>query len=234
VPPAFAAAGLTLRNVRRDFPEWHLGRPRYALWALDVDVAPVRQRVQAAQSHLAEFLLGGYQRQPHITLTLCGFPTNTPRHADDFGPETLRAQLDALRQARPEPFEIDIGALDSFTSAPYLTVRDAGGHIAALRRHLAAGDRNEPDGAYTPHVTVGLYADAWPTAAVQARLDNFACGVPLRLRVTGVSLMAYAAGEISGLLTRVADYGFDSSALCWDEGWVQTGFCHSCFLISAS
>ncbi len=213
MPPAFAAAGLTLRNVRRDFPEWHLGRPRYALWALDVDVSPVRQRVQAAQNHLAEFLLGDYQRQPHITLSLCGFPSDTPRHADDFGPETLRAQIDALQQARLEPFEIDIGALDSFTSAPYLTVSDVGGHIAALRRCLAAGDRNEPDGAYTPHVTVGLYADAWPTAAVQTRLDSFACGEPLRLRVTGVSLMAYAAREIGGPLTRVADYDFGGGAL---------------------
>jgi 2'-5' RNA ligase len=216
VPPAFAAAGLTLRNVRRDFPEWHLGRPRYALWALDVDVAPVRQRVQAAQNHLADFLLGGYQRQPHITLSLCGFPSDTPRHADDFGPETLRAQIDALRQARLEPFEIEIGALDSFTSAPYLTVGDAGSHIAALRRCLSAGDRNEPDGAYTPHVTVGLYADAWPTAAVQARLDSFACAA-LRLRVAGVSLMAYAAGEIGGPLARVADYALDGGALRWNE-----------------
>ncbi len=217
MPTPFAAAGLTLANERRDFPEWHLGRPRYALWALDVDVASVRQRVQAAQSHLAHWLLDGYQRQPHITLSLCGFPSDTPRHADDFGAEALRAQLDALRQARPEPFEIEIGALDSFTSAPYLTVSDAGGHIAALRRCLSAGDRNEPDGAYTPHVTVGLYADAWPTAAVQARLDSFACAAPLRLPVAGVSLMAYAAGEIGGALGRIADYDVENGVLCWNE-----------------
>jgi 2'-5' RNA ligase len=218
VPPTFAAAGLTLANERRDFPEWHRGRPRYALWALDVDVAPVYQRVQAAQRHLAEFLLDGYQRQPHITLSLCGFPSDAPRHADDFGLDALRAQIDALRQARPEPFEIEIGALDSFTSAPYLTVDDAGGHIAALRRCLTgeAGEAGEAGGepgfTYTPHVTVGLYADAWPTAAVQARMDSFACGEPLRLRVTGVSLMAYAAGEIGGPLARVADYDFGSTA----------------------
>ena len=219
MPTSFAAAGLTLANERRDFPEWHLGRPRYALWALDVDVAPVRQRVQAAQSHLAEFLLDGYQRQPHITLSLCGFPSDTPRHADDFGLDALRTQLDALRQARPEPFEIEIGALDSFTSAPYLTVGDAGGHIAALRRCLTgeAGEAGEPGFIYTPHVTVGLYADAWPTAAVQARLDSFACAAPLRLRVAGVSLMAYAAGEIGGPLERVADYDLENGVLRWNE-----------------
>jgi hypothetical protein len=64
---------------------------------------------------------------------------------------------------------------------------------------------------------VGLYADAWPTAAVQARLDSFACAAPLRLRVTGVSLMAYAAGEIGGELGRVADYDLNNNSLFWSE-----------------
>ncbi|MDQ3060359.1 MAG: 2'-5' RNA ligase family protein [Pseudomonadota bacterium] len=218
-----AAGGLTIRNVRRDFSEWHLGRPRYALWALDVDVAPVRQRVQAAQDHMADWLLDGYQRQPHITLTLCGFPSDAPRHADDFGAEALRAQLDALRQARPRSFEIDIGALASFTSAPYLSVHDEGGHIAALRGCLTGGEGQEPGFVYMPHVTVGLYADAWPLSAVQARLDSFACDGPLRLRVAGISLMAYATGEIGGPLTRMADYDFGRGTLHWDEGLVQTG-----------
>ena len=216
MPPTFAAAGLTLANERRDFPEWHLGRPRYALWALDVDVAPVRQRVQAAQRHLAHWLLADYQRQPHITLSLCGFPSDTPRHADDFGLDALRAQLDALQQAQFEPFEIEIGALATFTSAPYLSVSDAGGHIAALRACLMGGEGGESGLTYTPHVTVGLYADAWPMPAVQARLASFAVDAPLRLRVVGVSLMAYAAAEIGGPLTQMADYDFGSGALRWN------------------
>ena len=50
----------TIRNVQRDFPEWHLGRPHDLLWALDVDLEPVRQRVAAAQRHLSTRLLAGY------------------------------------------------------------------------------------------------------------------------------------------------------------------------------
>ncbi len=76
---AFAAAGQTLPNVRRDFPEWHRGRPRYALWALDVDIPAVRHAVAAAETHLAGRLLAGYRRQPHVTLGLCGFPTDDTR-----------------------------------------------------------------------------------------------------------------------------------------------------------
>ena len=81
---AFLAAGQTLRNERRDFPEWHLGRPHYALWAVDVDLPDVRQAVAGAEAHLDGLLLDGYRRQPHITLALCGFPTAEPQHPDDL------------------------------------------------------------------------------------------------------------------------------------------------------
>jgi hypothetical protein len=48
-------------------------------------------------------------------------------------------------------------------------------------------------------------------------LDSFACTAPLC--VTGVSLMAYAAGEIGGPLMWVADYALDGGDLRWNE-WV--------------
>lgn len=207
--------GRCIGNVRRDFAEWHLGRPRYALWALDVDVPAVRQRMGAAQEHLAGLLLDGYQRQPHITVSLCGFPSAAPRHADDFGAAALHAHVAALRRAWPEPFDIEIGALASFASAPYLAVSDAGGRIAALRACFAAGDHNHPDGEYVPHVTVGLYADAWPMAGVRPRLDAFAAGAPLRLRIGRIGLLGYAAADIGGPLARIADYDFADGVLHW-------------------
>jgi hypothetical protein len=216
-PDSLAPAGFTIPNVRRDFPEWHLGRPRYALWALDVDDPSVRQRVDAAQRHLADLLLDGYRRQPHVTVDLCGFPCDSARHADDFGTESLHAQLAALRRARPAPFEIGIGALASFASAPYLAVHDAGGHVAALRECLASGDPGKADGRDAPHVTVGLYADAWPMSAVQARLRSFPAAEPLRVLVTGISLMCYAAAKIGGPLTRIAAFDFAGGAQRLDD-----------------
>ena len=210
IPRPFTDSEFTLRNVQRDFPEWHLGRPRYALWALNVDIAPVRSRMLAAQQHLDGLLLDGYQRQPHITLSLCGFPCETPQAPDDFGAESLRTQIATLRRAQPQPFEIDIGNLASFTSVPYLTVNDADGNIAKLRDCLAPGAANDASGSYTPHVTVGLYADAWPTSQVQARLNRFACEAPLRLRIASASWVSYAAAVIGGPLTHLVDYDFVS------------------------
>lgn len=211
---AFAAAGQTLVNVRRDFPEWHRGRPHYALWALDVDLADVRDAVAAAGHHLADLLLDGYTRQPHITLGLCGFPTDPPQHPDDFGPRAFATQLDALTTLAPAPFEIAIGQLASFSSAPFLAVTDPQNAIGQLHQALAGPPRDDASGPYTPHVTVGLYAGVWPTSAVQARLDAFP-GPTLRCRVDRVSLMHYVAAEIGGPLSVLADFDLARRQLAW-------------------
>ena len=90
----FLAEPLTLRNERRDFGDWHRGRPHYLLWAIDVDLPAVRSRITAAQRALDGLLLDGYRRQPHITLALCGFPARTARPAvDEFDRHWLQARI---------------------------------------------------------------------------------------------------------------------------------------------
>ncbi len=208
---------LILRNEQRDFPEWHLGRPHYALWALDVDTPAIRQRVAAAERHLSGLLLANYYRQPHVTLSLCGFPSACPEHADDFGAAALAAQLAALRRAQPRPFDIEVGALASFASAPYLAVQDAGGQIAVLRKCLAGGSLKDFGDPYVPHVTVGLYADAWPLSEVQTRLTSFSGIEALCLRISGISLLSYASAHIGGALACMARYDFQSKTLHWTD-----------------
>jgi hypothetical protein len=100
-----------------------------------------------------------------------------------------------------------VGRLASFTSAPFLAVHDAGGGIARLRRALT-GNTAEPGGPYTPHVTVGLYAGAWPTAEVLPRLDAFDAGPPLSCTIDSVSLMRYAAPDIGGPLETLGRFRF--------------------------
>ena len=207
----------TLRNQRRDFPDWHLGRPNNALWALLVDTEAVCQRVQAAQTHLADRLLDGYCRQAHVTVALCGFPSATPQHADDFGAQALGQQLAALRRAGNSSFEIGIGGLASFNSVPYLSVQDDAGRLAHLRASLAGSGLHPAADHYIPHITVGLYADAWPMAAVQAQLDNFAHSGRLRLTMSRLCLLSYVAKNIGGPLQTLAEYDFQNGALHWYE-----------------
>lgn len=210
---AFAAAGCTLRNERRDFPEWHLGRPRYALWALELEEAEVGPALAAARHGLAGLLLAGYCRQPHVTLGLCGFPTPVAVRDDDFGPEALAAQVAALSADAPGPFTLAVGRLGSFTSAPFLEVADVDGGIGVLRSVLAGGEAPGASGAYTPHLTVGLFAEAWPVAEVLGRMDAVAGGPPVVCRVARVSLLSYAAAEIGGPLQREASFDLVSRRL---------------------
>lgn len=211
----FLAEVRTLRNERRDFHEWHRGRPHYLLWALDVNTPPLRARLAAAQRALDGLLLDGYRRQPHVTLALCGFPATGPSTAtDEFDQRLIAAQLAALQAAAPAPFALEIGGLESFSSAPFLSVHDAGGALATIRRCLHA-DAPHPQGDYVPHVTVGLYADVWPTAEVARRFQALAAAPRLPCRITRLSLMGYAAADIGGALFTLADYELAERELRW-------------------
>ena len=212
----FLAEPLTLRNERRDFPEWHRGRPHYLLWAIDTDLPAVRARVVAAQRALDGLLLDGYRRQPHITLALCGFPARGAEPAvDEFDLDWLQARVAALEAARVAPFTLAIGGLESFSSAPFLHVGGALAALAALRACLHA-DAPHPQGEYVPHVTVGLYADALPTAAVAPRFA--ACAAPpLHFTVERICLMRYAAAEIGGALSTLAEWDLAAHRLHWRD-----------------
>lgn len=211
----FLAEPRTLRNERRDFHAWHRGRPHYLLWALDVDTPPLRARVAAAQRALDGLLLASYLRQPHITLALCGFPAvaRAPA-ADEFDAGLIARQLAALQTAAPAAFELAVGGLESFSSAPFLSVHDASGTLDTLRRCLHVGG-DDAHGGYVPHVTVGLYAGAWPTAELAARFHALADVPRLACRIDRLSLMGYVAADIGGALFTLADYPLAARRLQW-------------------
>ncbi|MHB1374145.1 MAG: 2'-5' RNA ligase family protein [Thauera sp.] len=211
----FLTEPLTLRNERRDFPEWHRGRPHYVLWALDVDTPAVRARMQAAQRALDGLLLDDYRRQPHVTLALCGFPARGSLPAEDeFEPHRIAAQVAALQADGPGAFDIAIGGLESFSSAPFLSVHEADDALDALRRCLHA-EGPHPHGPYVPHVTVGLYADAWPSASVAERFGQIPAAPRLHHRVSRLSPLGYAAAEIGGALFTLAEYELESGRMHW-------------------
>jgi hypothetical protein len=119
----------TLRNVCRDFPEWHRGRSPYVFWALDVDISAVRVQVKGASEHLSGLLLNSYCRQPHVTLDLCGFPSSAPNDDDEFNHALIDRQCSALRAAHVPAFDMFVGGLGSFSSAPFLQVTDRAGEL---------------------------------------------------------------------------------------------------------
>lgn len=216
---SFLESDYTIPNLRQDFREWHLGRSRYVFWAIDLDCPTVCLQVNAAELHLADLLLDGYDRKPHITLSVCGFLSGQPKHTDDFGVSHFAAHLSALHKVQQRPFQIEIGTLASFSSAPYLSVNDPVNGLSTLRNCLTPIVQQSHQGInnYIPHVTVGLYGGSWLTQVVSDRLDKFPRADVSRCLIKHISLMSYSAFDIGGALTIIADYHFEGARIHWHE-----------------
>lgn len=189
----------------RDFPEWHRGREVYGVWVLRCDEnKSIQEKFKAAREHLNGYLLEPYHRQPHITLFVCGFLVEEHQYNDDFTRAQLDAQARALEKGNIKPFEIMIGGMKSFASAPFLEVYDPEGGIPRLRKVLSHGAREFRTAPYRPHLTIGLYSDAFPSKEVLACMADFP-GEPVRLVVEQVTFAAYQAEKVAGELR----YGYN-------------------------
>lgn len=195
----------TIPSELRDFPEWRRGRKSYAVWVLRCDEnEAIKEKFKAARSHLGSYLLEHYHRQPHITLFVCGFLVEEHLYNDDFTRAQLEAQAQALGKADIQPFEIEIGGMNSFASAPFLEVHDPLGGITRLREVLAHGAWEFRTAPYRPHLTIGLYSDAFPSKGVAARMATFT-SEPVRWIAEQVTLATYNADKPVGELS----YGYD-------------------------
>ena len=197
----FSATGPTLPVEDRDYPAWRKGRTHYGVWLIDADLGPVRARLQQAQAHLAP-LLAASQRQPHITVFVCGFMADVVVHDDDFSPALLAAQQAALQALRQAAFTLQIGGIDSFDSAVFLRVCDPERGLERLRHALGQGTREIRQSAYVPHLTVGLYRGAFDKQTVSGRLQSFVPRTPISLRVESVHFARYEARVLGGPLER--------------------------------
>lgn len=202
-PASATGHEFTLACVQRDFVEWRQGRTHYAVWAIDVDTPALRAATEVLRAHLAACLLPGYQRQPHVTLQLCGFPVAVPRCDDDYPAAALQRHIAALQAAAPAPFTLEVGRPDSFISAAYFSVDDCSGGIRAARAALTG---TEDDFAYTPHVTCGLYRGEFHLPTLLREMAGCNPGLPVRLPVERLTLMVYEAAIIGGPLVSLCEF----------------------------
>ena len=109
---------------------------------------------------------------------------------------------------------MEIGSLASFCSAPFLYVKQPANILHKL--HICLHSLTFDVGfEYVPHVTVGLYSDAWPTQIVSNHLDNFQKNCVINRLVNKISLMSYASSEIGGKLTEIAYYDLKHAEIKW-------------------
>ena len=169
-----ASVPTTIPAENRDFPEWHHGRGN--LHRLD----PALREQSRPRTN---------SKPPgSISTAICWNPTSASRTSPCScaafwwtRPTTktisrqaqLQSQIQAFEDADIQPFEIEIGGLNSFASAPFLEVHDPQGGIARLREILANGAREFRTAPYRPHLTVGLYAGAFGSQEVARKMAQF-------------------------------------------------------------
>ncbi|HYA87668.1 MAG TPA: 2'-5' RNA ligase family protein [Nitrospirota bacterium] len=190
----------TIPASKRDYVEWHRGRAEYGLWLIELGTEELFQQVYAAREHLSDFLLKPYYRQPHISVFICGFPAETLSFDDDYSVEQFHAQAELLKNADIRPFDIEVGGLNSFASAAFLEVEDPHNGIEQVRAVLSTTAREIGRSSFTPHVTVGLYSQAFPSSFVTTKISTFQ-RKPVRLTVNQITFATYEARKIGGALT---------------------------------
>jgi 2'-5' RNA ligase len=205
---SFISVSKTIPYSDRDFVEWHSGISHYGFWAVLVNDYDWLALLETARSHVKKFLHPGYERAPHITVAACGLLSD-----EQFSAKLLECQTAALNEAKVPPFFLRAGMLDSFESAPYLTVEDPEGSLGKLRSLLAAvSQEDNPADFYKPHITLGLYREAFEMVQVTHHLQEFRPLAISHLRVTEVAFCAYETSNLQGpfvVVERVAFTGPD-------------------------
>lgn len=192
----FLELGQTAMNRQADFSGWHQGRAWFALWALMPQAPELLALHARLVAELADLSIAPYLRQPHVSLAIAGFPNPNPSLPDEYSPPLLEQDLQALQGLALAPFELVWSQIHSFALAPYLAV-ELCPQLAALQQALhQAYPAPKP---YVPHLTLGLYREAWCCRQVQARLQALAVA-PGSCRIDSIALVAYRSDQLAGSL----------------------------------
>jgi len=183
----------TVPRCDRDFIEWHGGIRYYGLWAVIVDDPNWLELFDAARAQVRQFIHPGYQRKPHITIAACGLLDQ--KH---FSLHLAQLQLVSLTEAEITPFPIDAGSLDSFSSTPYIKVKDPTRSLNRIRDLLSTISREDAPYRYKPHITLGLYRDAFDTSQVADCFQAFKHAQISSMVVSELVFCAYETREIQG------------------------------------
>ena len=187
-------------TIRRDYPEWHQGREQYALWYIEIDHPDLILYLNQVKDFFSEYLLLPNTRQFHITLFICGFLSKDQiNFDDDFTHAQFLQQYQCLKSHLSKKIKLQIGGLNSFSSALYLEVEDTDFALAHIRAQCAQFSDEAAALRYCPHITVGLYQAAFPSQSILDKMAEF----PKRqfeIDISQIKFGYYQAQELQGPL----------------------------------
>ncbi len=189
-------------TICRDYPEWHRGRTAYALWYILLErkqYPELVQKLDQLQTSFSDVLLVNTQRQYHITLYICGFLTEQkPVYNDDFCLRWFEQQHQQL--LKQTGFQLNISKLNSFNSAMFADLSDRENHLIQIREKLQLDDHHEIAALqYHPHITLGLYRDAYPSDQILNRIQQ-SSEINLKISIDQLHFGYYDAQQLQGPL----------------------------------
>ena len=184
----------------RDYPEWHKGRSDYGLWYIEIDQPELIQYLDEIQTQFSDLLLATQQRQYHITLFVCGFlQPSAHQYDDDFQIQQLKQQIKLIEALQLKPFELEIIQIDSFSSALFLQIKDHQGVLELIRQQFAQVSGEIAALEYCPHITLGLYREAWLSDIVLERMQQLSVKT-INIEVKKLTFGYYQAQILQGFL----------------------------------
>jgi len=212
-------ADTTIAHVDRDFVEWHGGIERYAAWVILIAEPSWLDWIAEARDSLADLVLPGYERQPHVTVLAAGLLA--PNHLTKTSVEEQSTAIARTESATTTLRAVRLGAS---RSCPIIEVRDDARVIPELRRGLAgvhpedapqeSDSSGTPDSPLDPpthkqprsveiappHITLGLFRRSGSLAAVRRRLASVQQPELPPLRVNTLHLCSYETRSVQGPL----------------------------------
>ncbi len=202
----------TFASLPGDFSFWHKNREKYTVWALEITDSQLEERLKQARSTLSGFLIEDYNRHPHITISQCGFLCQQKKLQDDYDQTMFWQDVEKLQQLSEQTIRLQIsGLLTSWAIAPFFPALD---HMGDLKRFNQLLTRTPDDNySFTPHITIGLYADAWPTTSIYHALTTSAPLPPLNFEIGTIKMFSYHPSLIGGDLTEEASFNLSDKTL---------------------
>lgn len=184
--------GITQPTELRDFSEWHQGIKYYGFWAIEVQNPYCLQQLNTCQQSLADALHPYYLRQAHITLSASGL-----LNEEHFTEKDLQQQIEALTQARIPAFSITSSTPNTFTTAPYLSIKDPSNSLARIRDELHKVRDGQDACEYIPHITLGFYNQIYSIPQILNQLSGL--NIPaVEFKVKELIFARYNTHEIQG------------------------------------
>ncbi|WP_180173342.1 2'-5' RNA ligase family protein [Acinetobacter sp. YH12029] len=169
-------------TLNQDYPDWHQGRHHYALWYIEIQDPELLAYLTALRAQFLDLLYTPNTRQFHITVFICGFfqelnktqlfDHSEQRWNDNFSADELALHQQQLRQLSLSNIRLCTGQINSFQSALFIEIVDVERKLDHLRQALNLSSNEIAPIEYCPHITLGLYKQAWNSDDIFERIQQ--------------------------------------------------------------